>query len=149
MHPVDLAHALHVVRDLLAPQAAKRGVALRVEAPADPITLHADPDQVQQIIVNLSLNAIDAGKTGGNVVLRVRSAARSVGIEVADDGHGIPREIQKQVFDPFFTTKKRGQGTGLGLWVVAQLVRAQSAEIELDSTPGQGTTVRVSWPVAA
>jgi signal transduction histidine kinase len=53
------------------------------------------------------------------------------------------------VFDPFFTTKKRGQGTGLGLWVVAQLVRAQSAEIEVDSIPGKGTTVRVVWPVNA
>jgi signal transduction histidine kinase len=50
------------------------------------------------------------------------------------------------VFDPFFTTKKRGQGTGLGLWVVAQLVHAQSATIDLDSKPGRGTTVRVEWP---
>ena len=70
-------------------------------------------------------------------------------IEVSDDGHGIPREIQAQVFDPFFTTKKRGQGTGLGLWVVAQLVRAHHADIELDTAPGEGTTVRIAWPRAA
>jgi two-component system, NtrC family, sensor histidine kinase HydH len=146
---VDLAHALHVVRDLLAPQAAKRNVSLRVEAPAETSTLRADPDQVQQIIVNLALNAIDACEPGGTVTLRADRRVDAVALEVSDDGQGIPPQLHKQVFDPFFTTKKRGQGTGLGLWVVAQLVRAQSAEIELDSAPGEGTTVRVRWPVTA
>jgi two-component system sensor histidine kinase HydH len=143
---VDLARALHAVRDLLAPQAAKRGVTLHVDA-IEACALRADPDQVQQIIVNLTLNAIDACERGGNVWLRTRARETGVTFEIADDGHGIPREIQKQVFDPFFTTKKRGQGTGLGLWVVAQLVRGHAAEIELDSTPAKGTTVRVIWPV--
>jgi len=145
---VDLASSLGAVRDLLAPQATKRGVALEVEAAAN-TTLRADPDQVQQIIVNLVLNAIDACDKGGTVTLRAGVRAGTVVLEIDDTGHGIPRELQKQVFDPFFTTKKRGQGTGLGLWVVAQLVRAQSAEIELDSAPGQGTRVRVAWAVAA
>lgn len=145
---VDLAQSLHVVTALLTPQASKRGVALRVETSESP-TLHADPDQVQQIIVNLTLNAIDACEPGGNVALRAKARGQNVVLEIDDDGQGIPPEVQKQVFDPFFTTKKRGQGTGLGLWVVAQLVRAQSAEIELDSAPGQGTKVRVVWPVHA
>jgi signal transduction histidine kinase len=145
---VDLAHSLHAVAALLAPQATKRAVALRVEAAA-PTKLHADPDQVQQIIVNLTLNAIDACERGGQVTLRAAVSGRGVVMSIEDNGHGIPLEIQKQVFDPFFTTKKRGQGTGLGLWVVAQLVRAQSAEIELESRPGSGTSVRVVWPVHA
>ena len=145
---IDLAQSLHVVTALLTPQASKRGVALRVET-SESTTLHADPDQVQQIIVNLTLNAIDACERGGSVALRAKSRGQNVVLEIDDDGQGIPPEVQKQVFDPFFTTKKRGQGTGLGLWVVAQLVRAQSAEIELDSAPGQGTKVRVVWPVHA
>ncbi len=149
MQVVDLAHAVHVVRDLLAPQAAKRTVSLHLDVPSNASGLRADPDQVQQIIVNLALNAIDACERGGNVTLRASTREATVLLEIEDDGHGIPRELQKQVFDPFFTTKKRGQGTGLGLWVVAQLVRAQAAEIELDSTPGKGTTVRVAWPVHA
>jgi two-component system, NtrC family, sensor histidine kinase HydH len=146
---MDLAHSLQAVVDLLAPQAAKRGVTLSVDVPSSSSSssVRADPDQVQQIIVNLVLNAIDACGRGGRVLLRCVSRTDGVALEITDDGHGIPREIQKQVFDPFFTTKKRGQGTGMGLWVVAQLVRAQSAEIELDSTPGAGTTVRIAWPV--
>lgn len=142
---VDLARTLHVVHDLLAAQAAKRNVTLRVDAQNDAPTLRADPDQVQQIIVNLALNAIDACDKGGNVVLGATKRESTVVLEVIDNGQGIPPELQKQVFDPFFTTKKRGQGTGLGMWVVAQLVQAQSARIELDSKPGRGTTVRVVW----
>jgi signal transduction histidine kinase len=69
-------------------------------------------------------------------------------IEVSDTGHGIAAEDRGRVFDPFFTTKKRGKGTGLGLWVVAQLVRAHDATIELDSAVGTGTTFRVVWPRA-
>lgn len=144
---VDLAQSLHTVAELLAAQASTRAVTLRVDAA--PTRLHADPDQVQQIIVNLALNAIDACERGGQVSLRAGPRDNGVMLAIEDNGHGIPPEVQKQVFDPFFTTKKRGQGTGLGLWVVAQLVRAQSAEIELDSRPGKGTKVRVVWPVHA
>ena len=78
---------------------------------------------------------------------RGEAADRSVEIAITDRGPGITPEVRENLFVPFFTT--RAQGTGLGLWVVAQLVRAQSAEIELDSTPGKGTTVRVVWPVHA
>lgn len=137
---IDVARALRTVAELLAAQAAKRGVSLSVEG--EDVTLHTDPDQVQQIVINLVLNAIDACTKGGRVILRASPST----IEIIDDGSGIAPDLQKQVFDPFFTTKKRGQGTGLGLWVVAQLVRAQAAEIELDSTVGRGTTVRITWP---
>jgi len=146
---VDTAKTLHVVQDLLMAHATKRAVTLRVDVPGALPALRADPDQVQQVLVNLVLNAIDACERSGHVTLRATSRPDSIQLEVIDDGHGIPREIQAQIFDPFFTTKKRGQGTGLGLWVVAQLVRSHAAEIELESAPGSGTTVRVSWPVAA
>jgi len=149
MQLVDVEGTLKSVAELLAAQASKRGVALKVNAGAGLTALHGDPDHVQQIVVNLVLNALDACSRGGRVDLTARARDHAVVIDVTDDGAGIPHELQAQVFDPFFTTKKRGQGTGLGLWVVAQLVRAHAAEIELESAPGQGTTVRVSWPVAA
>ncbi len=144
MQDVPVAPALQAVVTLLAPQAAKRHVKLHVETSGTPV-LHLDPDQLQQLVVNLTLNAIDACERGGNVWLRAKGE-RAVVLEIVDDGQGIPPELHKQVFDPFFTTKKRGQGTGLGLWVVAQLVRAQAGEIDLTSEVGRGTTVRVAWP---
>ncbi len=146
---VDPARTMHVVEDLLSAHATKRAVMLEVDAPEALPPLYADPDQLQQVLVNLVLNAIDACDRNGRVTLRASVRGAILHLEVCDNGHGIPHEIQTQIFDPFFTTKKRGQGTGLGLWVVAQLVRAHSAEIELKSSPGAGTTVRVAWPVSA
>ena len=72
-----------------------------------------------------------------------------VRIVVEDDGCGIPEKSRDQVFDPFFTTKKRGQGTGLGLTVAAQIVRNHGGQIELDSNPGQGTRIALLWPAIA
>jgi signal transduction histidine kinase len=149
MQPIDPAAMLTAIRELLASQASKRG--LRVDVHVDGVVpaIRANPDQIQQVLVNLVLNAFDACERGGHVELSASPRDGAVVLQVSDDGQGIEREIQAQVFDPFFTTKKRGQGTGLGLWVVAQIVRAHAAEIELDSAPGSGTRVRIAWPVAA
>ena len=147
MQPIDPAAALVAVRDLLSTQATKRGVELELEPPPRLPAIRANPDQVQQVLVNLVLNALDACDRKGRVELSAVLRGDHVVMEVSDDGHGIPRDIQAQVFDPFFTTKKRGQGTGLGLWVVAQIVRAHAGEIELESAPDRGTRVRVAWPV--
>lgn len=144
---VDAGRAIRNVIDLLGVQATKRNVAFEVDVEPDLPALRADPDQLQQVLVNLALNAIDACEKRGTVELRAARRGQAVVLEVHDDGAGIPKDLRAQVFDPFFTTKKRGQGTGLGLWVVAQLVRANAAEIELDSAPGKGTTATVTWPV--
>ena len=148
-HAVEAGDAVRRVTELLAAEAGKRDVRLVVEiAPATP-PLRADPDQLRQVLVNLTVNALDACERGGVVTVRARPAGAAVALEVEDDGAGIDPALHAQVFDPFFTTKKRGRGTGLGLWVVAQLVRAHHGEIELDSTPGAGTLVRILWPAHA
>jgi signal transduction histidine kinase len=147
LRAVDLAAAVDRVGTLLGPQANERGVALAIDAAGALNMVRADPDHVQQIIVNLVMNALDACPRGGRVEVRARPApAGGAVLEVADDGPGIPLETRTHVFDPFFTTKKRGQGTGLGLWIVAQLVRSHGGEIELTAGPASGTLVRITWP---
>jgi signal transduction histidine kinase len=136
------------VDELLAYEAQRRDlrVAYRIE-PGLP-TLAADPDQLQQVLVNLVLNAFDASRPGATVevVARPEAASDRVRVEVVDTGAGIPPELVHRVFDPFFTTKKRGQGTGLGLTIVGHVVRTHDAGIELQSVPTGGTRVVLSWP---
>jgi signal transduction histidine kinase len=124
---------------------------LRVETALDPDLppLSADPDQIQQVILNLLLNARDATPEGGRVAVASRAdgALGAVQIEVSDTGSGIPLELQLRVFDPFFTTKPPGKGTGLGLSVCYGIVRAHGGTIDVESTPGAGTTVRVRLPL--
>lgn len=147
MQAVDATYSLRLVAELLQPQASSRDVTLDVHGDGA-ATLRADPGQLQQVLVNLVMNAIDACDEGGRVTLSALPRAGAVVLEVADDGRGIDPDERPHVFDPFFTTKKRGQGTGLGLWVVAQVARAHDAEIELDTTRGTGTTFRIVWPTA-
>lgn len=148
IQPLDTANALRRARDLLASEATKRKVELTVDAPSSTPPLRADATQLHQILVNLTMNAIAACEVGGKIWMRARGGEGAVVVEVEDDGIGIPAEQLPRVFDPFFTTKKRGQGTGLGLWIVAQLVRAHGAEIEVSSRARRGTTFRMTWPAA-
>ncbi|MGC3996392.1 MAG: ATP-binding protein [Anaeromyxobacter sp.] len=148
---VELGAAAVTVAELLAFEARKRKVAVVLELPPNLPPLAANPDQLNQVLVNLVLNAIHACAEGGHVWIRARSAVRGrlAAIEVADDGAGVPEELRHRVFDPFFTTKKRGKGTGLGLTVAAQIVRNHGGEIDLESEEGLGTTVVLSWPLLA
>src|SRR6266567_1466526 len=105
-------------------------------------------NKLQQVFLNLFLNARDAMPSGG--MLEVRTAAHngSVEIEVADTGAGIPREHIHRIFDPFFTTKASGRGTGLGLSVSYGIIKEHSGKIDVRSTPGKGTSFRVEFPAA-
>jgi signal transduction histidine kinase len=147
---VDPASAILVTTELLAAEAAKRRVSVHMDVAAGTPPLRADPGQLRQVLVNLAMNSLDACEVGGRVSIRARPSSNgaAVVLEVEDTGLGIASEHHAQVFDPFFTTKKRGQGTGLGLWVVAQLVRSHGAEIDLSSEPGSGTTIRIVWPAS-
>lgn len=155
VRPVLLGPLLRDVSELLRLEAERRQVRLEWELPEGVPALAADPDQLQQVLVNLTLNACDACGAGGHVRLAAAvpgatssGASGFVTLTVQDDGCGIPPESLNQVFDPFFTTKKRGQGTGLGLTVVAHVVRNHGGQVELKSELGQGTRVTVCWPAA-
>jgi hypothetical protein len=121
-------------------------------------TVYADPSQLEQVIINLILNAIDAMPHGG--ALRVSTLLRKhnkktsqanndqafICISVTDTGVGIPSELQSVIFEPFYTTKPAGKGTGLGLSSSYGIVRHHGGEIEVQSQPSHGTTFNVFLP---
>ena len=107
-----------------------------------------DPKQLDQVILNLVVNAHDAMAEGGLLILRTSSVDERVLLEVLDSGHGVAPDVLEQIFEPFYTTKREGSGTGLGMWICRSIVSAAGGEISVDSTPGKGTTVRISLPRA-
>jgi PAS domain S-box-containing protein len=127
------------------------------------LTLHADTGQIEQIIMNLCINARDAMPHGGSIELSTATIQAATGglpligststagryavITVKDSGCGIPREIQERIFEPFFTTKGQ-EGTGLGLSVIYGIVQEHQGGVRLDSSPETGTTFRIYLPAA-
>jgi signal transduction histidine kinase len=103
--------------------------------------------QLNQVFMNLLVNAAQAIETKGTITIRTGSVGEQVWIEIADTGKGIPPENINSIFDPFFTTKPVGKGTGLGLSVSYSIIRKHHGRIEVDSTVGQGSTFRVWLPI--
>jgi len=115
--------------------------------PAIPL-ISASPSEMQQVLLNLISNAVDAiGPDGGEVTIGTKVDADRVVIEVADNGHGIPKAQIERIFDPFFTTKPVGKGTGLGLSICYGLVNKHGGNITVESEPGVGSTFRVRLPI--
>ena len=147
--PTSLNERLRHVSDLVGYQLRKGRVECRLElSDRDPVIL-ADPFQMEQLFLNLVLNAIQAMPDGGRLTLRTRADASRVVAEVEDTGAGIRPEIRERVFDPFFTTRSVGQGTGLGLSVSYGIVAAHGGTISVDSEVGAGSVFRVVFPLAA
>jgi len=147
---VPFSVGLERARELLQWKLAAKGLALAAKVDDGLPLLAADPDQLQQVLVNLLLNACDASQKGQSVLITARAIADGrVEFAVADHGCGVPTEHMNAIFDPFFTTKKRGEGTGLGLTIVAGIVRNHGGQISLASNSGEGTTVTVQWPTVA
>ena len=148
--PVNVSEVVGSAARLLLHQ--KRGAAVRVEVElAEGLPLvSGDPGQLQQAVIILAENAIDAMPEGGTLTLRTLGEegdeGEGVSVEVRDTGHGIPAEIRERIFDPFFTTKEVGRGTGLGLAVCYGIVTEHGGRIAVDSTVGRGTVFRISLP---
>ncbi len=118
-----------------------------VYAPALPL-IQADAGQLQQVFLNLLLNARDAMPDGGELRLQTRHEADNITVAIADNGPGIAPEHRAHIFDPFFTTKPAGAGTGLGLAVCYGIVNAHGGQITINANNGRGTIIEVILPLA-
>jgi signal transduction histidine kinase len=141
-------HNLRHVIELVEYQFRAAGVEVKLDLDEDPAVVEADHFQMEQLFLNLVLNALDSMREGGTLYLRTRVRGGRVIAEVRDTGHGIPAEIRDRIFDPFFTTREVGEGTGLGLAVSGSIVAAHGGRIELETAVGRGTTFRVIMAAA-
>ncbi len=144
--PTSINHNLRHVLELTEYRVRKSGVevVLRLD-PSEPVVL-ADHFQMEQLFLNLVLNALQAMPGGGVLTLATTRSDGKVVVEVADTGEGIPPDVVDRIFDPFFTTRGVGEGTGLGLTVSDTIVRSHRGTIEVESTVGGGTVFRVILP---
>ncbi len=133
---------------LLAPQMEMKGIDVHPDLAPNLPRVQCDPGQIEQVVLALSMNALDAMPHGGNLWLatRVRPDASGIEIEVRDDGSGIPEDILPQIFEPFLTTKEGGKSVGLGLAVSQNIIERHSGRIEVQSKAGKGTTFTVTLP---
>jgi signal transduction histidine kinase len=149
--PGDLQRIVASLVTIIGHKFELMGVELDVRLPDGLPTIPCDPSQIQQVLVNLLMNAAEAstGKPNARVLLTadVSHETERILIRVRDNGEGMAPELAAKIFDPFFTTKGEGKGVGLGLAVVYGIVEAHHGSIDVQSAVGKGTTVTVSLPL--
>jgi len=152
---VDVTGIIHDVLELIRP-VAPAGVEIRSGVVATGAFVAADRAQIHRVIVNLCMNAFDAMRSSGGILqvdLEVSDrpgldGAPRVRIIVTDTGRGMDRAEVERIFDPFFTTKTKGEGLGLGLSMVREIVKAHNGEIAAESEPGKGSVIQVQFPLS-
>jgi signal transduction histidine kinase len=133
----------------------RRGIRVLNDLPAVKLPVVANAREIEQVFLNLFLNAVDAMPHGGRLRISAHATPAAppdgngqIEVTVADTGEGIPAELHERIFEPFFSTKPESHGTGLGLSVCQGLIRSHQGAIELQSEPGKGTRFIVKLPIA-
>jgi two-component system sensor histidine kinase HydH len=144
--PVSLQALLDDSIKLIRDRAAEKGISIRTQNNAQADEVRIDPDRINQVLLNLYLNAIDSMEKGGELKVEISSDGqpRDVVIQVSDTGHGVSREDLSRIFEPYFTTKSTG--TGLGLAIAHNIVEAMGGKITVESEKEVGTTFTVALP---
>lgn len=152
MRQTDLTDLVRRLESIYGARAEESGLALRVEAPPQPVTLFTDPDRLERILTNLLDNAFKYTGEGGTVALSAVVSEASVRISVADTGAGIPPEVLPNIFDRFYRVEKsrskKTGGSGLGLSISKELVWSLGGTINVQSLLGHGTTFTVTLPIS-
>jgi signal transduction histidine kinase len=145
---VDMNAAIESTLNIVRGQAKRRNVEVESQlAPLPPIACY--PAKMNQVVLNLVANAIDACCEGGKVIVRTTTLPDGVEIHVIDNGCGIDPAVREKIFDPFFSTKPQGVGTGLGLSISHGIVNEHGGRISVESTPGRGSQFTVFLPAKA
>ena len=144
--PVNLGEVIESAARLLSHQKRGSGINFDIQRSASLPSVSGDPGQLQQVIIALATNALDAMPNGGQLTITTKRNGKSVLIEVTDTGFGIAPENVAKIFEPFFTTKEVGKGTGLGLAVCYGILTEHGGSLDVQSTPGVGTTFTISLP---
>lgn len=148
-YPDDLNRSAGRARDLTREAAAAAGVAVRLDlAPALPL-VPMNPTEIEQVLVNVLQNAIEACEAGGHVSVFTRQASGAVRIIVSDNGRGMSETERLRAFDPFYTTRARHGGTGLGLSICHGIISKMGGTIAIESEAGNGTSVTIDLPLGA
>ncbi len=142
----DVRPIVERARDLVAIEADKRRVRVTYAAPPEPLFAHVDGARLQQVVVNLAINAIHASSEGDEIALELARAGTGIRLDVIDHGSGIAPGQLEHVFEPFFTTKPVGEGTGLGLAVSYGIVEEHGGRLEVTSELGAGSRFSVYLP---
>lgn len=141
IHPL-IRRSSSLIRSLLG-----EDIQCQLQLTEEPCIVRIDPNQYEQVLMNLVVNARDAMPQGGLLKIETSRHASEVRLTVTDQGHGMDSEVLEHIFEPFFTTKGLGSGTGLGLAVVHGVVSHWGGTIQVKSAPGQGTTFHVAFPL--
>jgi two-component system sensor histidine kinase HydH len=147
LHPVEVAKVVSHVCELLRPEAASRGIEIVMQLPDSLPSVPADAAQLTQALVNLVINALQAVEHDGRVEVTVRRDEPDgvLTVAVRDTGPGIPTDKQSAIFEPYFTTK--AEGSGLGLWIVQQIVTAHGGAVEASNAADGGAVFAVHLPL--
>ncbi|MGA4579010.1 two-component system sensor histidine kinase NtrB [Limisphaera sp. VF-2] len=145
LRPASLNDVVRKTLELLQPELENRGILVKTRLSRTLPEAPMDPGQIQQVLVNLIKNAMQAMTRGGTLTLQTGSGSDGVWVSVSDTGCGIPQDQLQRIFEPFFTTKQKG--SGLGLMIVQRIVRAHRGRIEVESHVGRGTTFRIWLPL--
>ncbi len=148
MMEVDVNELIEEILSISEQRSKFSNVKLVKNLQRDLPTIFASPSELQQVLLNLVNNALDAmGPEGGTIEVSTRVKEDNIIIDVADTGQGIPKAILPRIFDPFFTTKPVGKGTGLGLSICFGIVKKMGGSISVNSAVGVGTTMHVHLPL--